>query len=78
MYGLSQPSVSRIVKEVSYKLADQLKTTVFFPKRGVELNYTKQKFYEMHGFPNIIGCVDCTHIPIISPGIKIALQLTIM
>ena len=28
---------------------------------------TKAKFYAMAGFPNVIGCIDCTHIRISGP-----------
>ncbi|KAG8237897.1 hypothetical protein J437_LFUL017693 [Ladona fulva] len=35
---------------------------------GEELREVKRKFYEIAGFPNVIGCVDGTHIRIQSPG----------
>ncbi|XP_053975576.1 putative nuclease HARBI1 [Hylaeus volcanicus] len=29
-----------------------------------------QTFYQGHGFPGVIGCIDCTHVAIVAPGIN--------
>ena len=29
---------------------------------------TKQQFHSMAGFPNVIGCIDCTHVKVIAPS----------
>ena len=29
---------------------------------------TKQHFYSMAGFPNVICCIDCTHVKVIAPS----------
>lgn len=31
-----------------------------------------EQFYEIEHFPGVIGCIDCTHIPIKNPGGPIA------
>lgn len=41
---------------------------LFFLPANVEKNAVKSKFQEMATFPNVIGCVDCTHVPIITSG----------
>ena len=33
-----------------------------------EIQKTKLDFYEVAGFPGVLGCIDCTHIPIIAPS----------
>ncbi|XP_045505967.1 putative nuclease HARBI1 [Colias croceus] len=38
------------------------------PCTAQELADTKQKFYEIARFPNVIGAIDCTHVKIESPG----------
>lgn len=38
------------------------------PLSPEEIEKTKIEFYLIHKFPNVIGIVDGTHIPILSPG----------
>lgn len=26
------------------------------------------RFYQEHGFPGVVGCIDCTHVAIVRPG----------
>lgn len=74
LFNISQPTVCRIINEVSEKLARKFPDFVFFPPNNAEKNAVKTKFQEMAIFPNVIGCVDCTHVPIISPGGQTAEQ----
>jgi len=32
-----------------------------------EANKNKIRFYEKGGFPNVFGCIDCTHVRIQAP-----------
>lgn len=65
--GLSQSSVSRIVEKVSHSLFTKARREIRMPRGAEELAQTKQKFYEEATFPNVIGAIDCTHIPIKAP-----------
>lgn len=58
-------TVSRIVKRVSRALARQ---SIKFPQTQAELSLTKNKFYDIASFPNVVGVIDCTHVKIESPG----------
>ncbi|KOB53836.1 Uncharacterized protein OBRU01_25937, partial [Operophtera brumata] len=66
--NICQQSVSRIIAKVSALLASKMKDFVKFPSSVEEINTVKQKFYELAHFPGVIGCIDCTHIKIRSPG----------
>ncbi|XP_039287880.1 putative nuclease HARBI1 [Nilaparvata lugens] len=33
-----------------------------------EISRTKSDFFQMRRFPNVVGCIDCTHVKIQSPG----------
>ncbi|XP_029341344.1 putative nuclease HARBI1 [Acyrthosiphon pisum] len=65
--GYSQASVSIVVKEVSGLLAKCGKKWIRFP-RAPNLQDTKEQFYLIGEFPSVIGAIDCTHVPIKSPG----------
>lgn len=66
LIGVSQPTVCRTVHRVTEALHRQIGLWIKMPTpREAQLN--KQKFYAMQGFPNIIGCVDGTHVRIQRP-----------
>lgn len=65
--GYSQASVSIVVKEISGLLAKCGKKWIRFP-RAPNLQDTKEQFYLIGEFPGVIGAIDCTHVPIKSPG----------
>ena len=66
LFGLSQPSVCRIIKRVSQAIASKKHFITFL--YGLAGQQVKQKFSTIRGFPGVIGCIDCMHIPISSPG----------
>ena len=40
---------------------------ISFPATAEEIVETKQSFYTLKQFPNVIGAIDCTHVEILSP-----------
>lgn len=77
LVGVSQPTVSRIVARVSLALAKLAQLYIRMPSTADELANTKQKFYQLlpdrnplfKPFPNVIGCVDGCHIPVLAAGV---------
>ena len=67
LIGLSQPSVCRIIKRVSISIAGKKLHFIKFPSEA-EGQRIKQQFRAENGIPGIIGCIDCSHIPVVSPG----------
>ncbi|KAH7984101.1 hypothetical protein HPB52_017072 [Rhipicephalus sanguineus] len=68
LVNVSQPSVSRSIWEVTQEICVRL-----FPKYVrlpsiAEVKSVKRRFYNIDGFPGVTGCIDCTHVQIISPG----------
>lgn len=41
---------------------------IMFPDTEQEQLAIKSEFYKIARFPNVLGCIDCTHIKIQSPG----------
>lgn len=64
---MSQPSVCRIVMNVSAAIASLAQDYIKFPNPAAE-GQVMQDFSAIAGMPGVIGCIDGTHVPIISPG----------
>ncbi|XP_026728386.1 putative nuclease HARBI1 [Trichoplusia ni] len=63
--GVSKASASRIVKLVSHAIAQLRLQFIKFP---TNTNHLQEEFYDIARFPKVIAAIDCTHIPIKSPG----------
>lgn len=68
MVFISQPTVCRIVAHISKILCSLLNQYVKFPLPGPESDAVHQAFYNISGMPEIIGCIDGTHVSINNPG----------
>ncbi|CAG4999139.1 unnamed protein product [Parnassius apollo] len=74
--NVHKTTVSRVVYKVSKEIAKRARSYISMPN-VVDLREVKAQFFDIAGFPNVIGCVDGSHIPIQSPGAvlhNIALQ----
>ncbi|KAL1488809.1 hypothetical protein ABEB36_014605 [Hypothenemus hampei] len=65
LFGMSQPTVSLVIKRVSEIFAEKVKDFIKFPEDSAE---NILKFYTFRNFPNVSACIDGTHIPIKNPG----------
>lgn len=68
LVNVSQPSVSRCIWETTQAVCLRL-----FPKYvrhpdAQEATSLMTRFHNIGGFPGVTGCIDCTHVPIDSPG----------
>ena len=64
---ISQPSASRIIKQVSEAIARLKNEYITFPTADM-LPQIKLDFWRIRAFPNVVGTIDCTHIKIPCPG----------
>ena len=65
-HGISQPSVSRCICTVTDALCFFAKDFIVFPNEVNQLQI-QAKFFELYGFPKVLGCIDGTHVPILAP-----------
>ena len=65
--GLHKSSVSRSVNAVSRCIARRRNEFIWFPNADADITLLKQNFYGLANFPNVLGAVDGTLIPIIAP-----------
>ncbi|XP_052218400.1 putative nuclease HARBI1 [Dreissena polymorpha] len=67
-FGVDIATVSRVVTNVTDCLFALKDTVIKFPLTDADRRRVMAGFFAMRGFPGVIGCVDCTHVRIISPG----------
>jgi len=67
VHGISQPSVSRCVTAVSAALTRHASHYIHFPTTEPNQQKIISHFHEIAGFPNVLGCIDGTQIPIAAP-----------
>ncbi|MBN3273420.1 HARB1 nuclease, partial [Polyodon spathula] len=73
---ICQSSVSKILTDVTDALFHRERECIMYPIEDVEQNRTKHKLYQLSGFPNVLGVIDCTHIAI-PPNRKYHRSLTV-
>ncbi|XP_067249432.1 putative nuclease HARBI1 [Chanodichthys erythropterus] len=64
---ISKATVCRTVRKVCLALKRFLRIFVVFPGHK-PLRAIKEEFHRIAGFPNVVGCTDDTHVPIIAPS----------
>ena len=60
-------TVCRTVRSVALSLCRRINTFVGFPSQPDQQIIARQKFFNIAGFPDVLGCVDGTHIRIKTP-----------
>ena len=66
-FGVDVATVSRVVTRVVDALFDIKDEYINFPTTDAERASVKNGFYKMRGFPGVVGCIDGTHVRIMSP-----------
>uniref|UniRef100_UPI003AABDD83 putative nuclease HARBI1 n=1 Tax=Centroberyx gerrardi TaxID=166262 RepID=UPI003AABDD83 len=66
---IGKATVCRAVRKVCLALKRFLHIFVVFPGHK-SVNLIKEEFHRIAGFPSVIGCIDCTHIPIAAPSVN--------
>ncbi|XP_039967697.1 putative nuclease HARBI1 [Bactrocera tryoni] len=66
--GLAQPTTSLVIKEVLNITEQRICAQwIKIPMTEEEQNASKVSFYSKSAFPEVVGCIDGTHVRIISP-----------
>ncbi|CAH1371673.1 unnamed protein product, partial [Tenebrio molitor] len=68
LVNVSKSSVCRIIHRVTNSIASLRPYFIRLPDRKNEIRKTHNDFYEIAGFPNMLGAVDCAHIKVQSSG----------
>ncbi|KAJ1188016.1 hypothetical protein NDU88_004781 [Pleurodeles waltl] len=66
--GISQPSFSAFLPKVLDAIISLTTHHVSFPNTQQKQQETKQGFYQINGFPHVLGAIDCTYVRIVPPA----------
>jgi len=66
--GMSKSTVSRTIESVTNALCRITPQFIAFDTDARKLLQSKVQFSKIAAFPNVVGAVDGTHIPILSPS----------
>lgn len=68
LFDIHKSTVCRIVHKVTSAIAKLCPKYVKFPMSAEERRNEMNQVYLISGLPGVIGAIDCTHVPIQSPG----------
>ena len=64
---VAQPTASQVLSEFVENMVKIAPSFIYIPSNSMDIRRAKREFYNVAGFPGVIGCVDGSHIPIIAP-----------
>lgn len=68
--GISQPTFSRTMPAVLAAMKSFFRRYIQFPYDDGQQSVIKREFYEIAGFPNVVGVIDCTHVRLKAPSMN--------
>ena len=68
--GVSQPTISRTMPEVLAAIKSLSRKYIRFPYNDAQQSVIKRQFYEIAGFPNVVGAIACTHVHLKAPSMN--------
>jgi hypothetical protein len=69
IHGVHRTTVCKVIHQVTEAICGKVHLFIKFPREVGETQRIKEQFYTMSNFPNIVGAVDGTLIPIMSPSV---------
>ena len=67
-HGVSKATVSRKLHKVCQLIVRHRRRSIHFPSTAAQQRQVKEDFYRIANFPNILGAIDGTLIPITAPS----------
>ena len=68
LHGISQSSVSKFINNVSNAICSHANEHIKFPSNVFEIRSQMMAFHAIDEFPNVLGGIDGTQIPIVTPA----------
>ena len=68
LVGVERTTAGKKIRNVIAALVSLSHHFIRMPETAAAVNACKRQFYEITGFPGVIGAIDCTHVPILCPA----------
>lgn len=68
LFNVHNSTVCKIIHKITAAIAKLCPKYVKFPMPGEERRKQMTEVYQLSGLPGVIGAIDCTHVPVQSPG----------
>lgn len=65
LHGFSSSTVCRIIRRLSNTIASLHDEYIKMPQTQEETDRAKRTFFDIAGFPGVVGAIDCTHIRLV-------------
>lgn len=62
LHGVSIATAFRIAARVAKQICRRRQRFIKFPTTQTEVSKKQREFFAIDGFPQVIGCIDCTHV----------------
>ena len=69
IHGVHRTTVCKVIHKVAGAICGKAYLFIKFPREQREKQTVKEQFYNMSNFPNILGAIDGTLVPITSPSV---------
>lgn len=69
-FGTAKSTTSKVVRRVAHSISQHMSDYIKMPTTQDDIKSLVSRFKDAHGFPQCIGAIDGTHVPIIKPDSK--------
>lgn len=70
LIGVDESTACRIVHRVTHAITSLYHSYIKLPSTSEDQQSNASEFFRIAKFPRVVGAIDCTHVRLMSPGMK--------